>query len=498
MLAPPPPPSPASAPTAALPPPAVRDRYWWRLLPALAALALLVRVPSFTRPLWNPDEGYLAVQARMLAAGGSLYDTVVDRKPPLVPWLYQASFALTGDTTLLGPRLLAVLSWLLTAAFTASLARRHAGPRAGIAAGILCLFLSAGLSPADSQAASFEVFMLPATVAAVWCADRAHWCGAGLALAAAFLAKQTGLAVLLPLLWCVPHRAPAGDRARALGLLLGSAALPVLLAALATAPRGFLFWTLTGSGDYLAFSGSLATLAGRALVNTALLAAAVAGVLPAALAAVRARRTGLGPATGWLWLWLAGAALATALGLRFFGHYFLHLVPPLALLGAGALAQAPRRARRTALAVCAGCCALFLAWGLLAPRTGYEHSRRVAAEIARRTAPGEAVLVWGMHPETYWLAHRPPASRYLTAGLLTNFGGGRTGTTAVGEKWAVRGAWPTFRRELTTRPPALVVDDARGAPYRLSRTPTLRSWLRQGYVREGGVDGAVVYVRRGE
>ncbi|MYX20364.1 glycosyltransferase, partial [Streptomyces sp. SID8380] len=91
-----------------------------------------------------------------------------------------------------------------------------------------------------------------------------------------------------------------------------------------------------------------------------------------------------------------------------------------------------------------------------------------------------------------------PGSRYLTAGLLTNFGGGRTGTTAVGEKWAVRGAWPTFRRELTTRPPALVVDDARGAPYRLSRTPTLRSWLRQGYVREGGVDGAVVYVRRGE
>ncbi|WP_431037630.1 ArnT family glycosyltransferase [Streptomyces sp. P6-2-1] len=494
MLAPPPPPSPAAPPTAALPPPAVRDRYWWRLLPVLTALALLVRAPSFTRPLWNPDEGYLAVQARMLAAGGSLYDTVVDRKPPLVPWLYEASFALTGDTTLLGPRLLAVLAWLLTAAFTASLARRHAGPRAGAAAGVLCLLLSAGLSPADTQAASFEAFMLPATTAAVWCADRAHWCGAGLALAAAFLAKQTGLAVLLPLLWCVPHRAPAGDRARAIGLLLGSAALPVLLAALATAPRGFLFWTLTGSGDYLAFSGSLATLTGRALVNAALLAGAGAGVLPAALAALRARRTGLGPGTGWLWLWLVGAALATALGLRFFGHYFLHLVPPLALLGAGALAQVPRRARRAALAVCACGCAAFLVWGLLAPRTGYEHSRRVAAEITRRTAPGDAVLVWGMHPETYWLAHRPPASRYLTAGLLTNFGGGRTGTATVGERWAVRGAWPTFRGELAARPPALVVDDARGAPYRLSRTPTLRAWLRAGYVRAGRIDGAVLYV----
>ncbi|EFG64475.1 conserved hypothetical protein [Streptomyces sp. SPB074] len=106
--------------------------------------------------------------------------------------------------------------------------------------------------------------------------------------------------------------------------------------------------------------------------------------------------------------------------------------------------------------------------------------------------------MWGMHPETYWLAHRPPASRYLTAGLLTNFGGGRTGTATVGEKWAVRGAWPVFRRELAGHPPGLVVDDARGAPYRLARTPTLRAWLREGYARAGEVDGAVLYTRRAE
>ncbi|WP_030568344.1 hypothetical protein [Streptomyces aureocirculatus] len=53
--------------------------YWTRLLPALALLACATRLPSFARPLWNPDEGFLAVQARLLADGGELYETVVDR-----------------------------------------------------------------------------------------------------------------------------------------------------------------------------------------------------------------------------------------------------------------------------------------------------------------------------------------------------------------------------------------------------------------------------------
>ena len=38
-----------------------------------------------------------------------------------------------------------------------------------------------------------------------------------------------------------------------------------------------------------------------------------------------------------LWLWLVSAAVSVAVGLRFFGHYYMQLVPPLALLAAGAL-----------------------------------------------------------------------------------------------------------------------------------------------------------------
>ncbi|WP_369249824.1 ArnT family glycosyltransferase [Streptomyces sp. R41] len=467
----------------------VSDRgYWRRLLPVLAVLVCLTRAPSFVRPLWNPDEGYLAVQARMLAHGGELYDTVVDRKPPLVPWLYEAAFAVCGSGSLTSVRVLAVVAQLATAVLLASLARRRWGARAGCTAGVLYLLASIGLNPEDAQAATFEVFMLPSTAAAMWCADRRRWGAAGLAVACALLAKQTGGAVLVPVVWLL-WRSAATPRSGPVRLGVGLA-LPVLCAALLTDPSGFLFWTVTGSGAYASFTGSELHVLVRGLVNTGILAVACAGLIPPVVRVLRVARTG---ATE-LWLWLASSAGAVLLGFHFFGHYYLQLIPPLALLATAALQILPRDRLVTALLTSACCCTLFLAWGLLAPRPELTHAQRLADTVAHRTGPGDRVLVWGIHPETYWLADRTPASRYLTAGLLTNYSGGRDGPQ-VGEKYAVAGAWPMFRQEMSAHTPALVVDDSRGKPYAPDRVESLRRLLAARYEEVGRVDGAVLYAR---
>ncbi|MFE0675375.1 ArnT family glycosyltransferase [Streptomyces sp. NPDC058867] len=458
--------------------------YWRGLLPLLALLACVTRLPSFARPLWNPDEGFLAVQARILAHGGELYTTVVDRKPPLVPWLYQGAFALTGSESLTSVRVLAVLAQLTTAVLLAALARRRWGDTAGRTAGVLYLLISVGLNPEDAQAAAFEVFMLPCTAAAMWCADRRRWAAAGVAVGCAFLAKQTGGAVLLPVLWLC---GPSWGGLLRVGL---GAALPVTAAAVATDPAGFLFWTVTGSGAYASFTGSELHVLARGLANTALLTAACAGLLPALARAWRTTRTGAAD----LWLWLLASSGAVALGFHFFGHYYLQLTPPLALLATAALRTAPDTRRTRALLTSACCCALFLTWGLLAPRPELTHAQRLAQAVAERTAPGDRVLLWGMHPETYWLADRPPATRYLTAGLLTNYSGGRDGPR-VGERYAVQGAWNTLRRELAERPPRLIVDDSRGKPYAPDRIRPLRRLLA-GYAPVAVVDGAVLHVRK--
>lgn len=465
----------------------VSDRgYWRRLLPVLAVLVCLTRAPSFVRPLWNPDEGYLAVQARILAGGGELYETVVDRKPPLVPWLYEGAFALFGSGSLTSVRILAVLAQLSTAVLLASLARRRWGDPAGRTAGVLYLLASIGLNPQDAQAATFEVFILPCTAWAMWCADRRRWGTAGVAVGCAFLAKQTGGAVLVPVLWLLCRS--AGPPRSGVVRLGGGAVAPVLCAALLTDPAGFLFWTVTGSGAYASFTGSELHVLARALVNTAILSVACAGLVPPVVRVLRVARTG----SAELWLWLGSSAAAVLVGFHFFGHYYLQLIPPLALLATAALQILPRDRLVTAVLISACCCTLFLAWGLLAPRPELAHAQRLADAMDRRTDPGDQVLVWGIHPETYWLADRTPASRYLTAGLLTNYSGGRDGPQ-VGEKYAVEGVWPVFREEMTAHPPSLVVDDSRDKPYAPDRVPSLRRLLAAGYEEVGVVDGAVLY-----
>src|SRR5690606_32545900 len=98
-------------------------------------------------------------------------------------------------------RALAVLAVLAGAVLLASLARRRWGPRAGRPAGVAYVLASVALVPEDTQAATFEVFMLPWTVLAVWCADRGRWASAGAAVTAAALTKQTAGAVLVPVVW---------------------------------------------------------------------------------------------------------------------------------------------------------------------------------------------------------------------------------------------------------------------------------------------------------
>ncbi|MCI0386690.1 glycosyltransferase family 39 protein [Streptomyces sp. CNQ085] len=480
-------------------PPGRPRPFWPWLLPVLLLSAVLTRLPSFLRPLWNPDEGFLATQARMLTDGGTLYDTVVDRKPPLVPWLYQGAFAVFGDSSLWPVKAAAVAAVVATAALLASLARRRWGERAGRAAGVLFVLASVGLNPEDAQAANFEVFMLPFTAAAVWCADRRHWTAAGLAVAGAFLAKQTGGVVLLPVLFLLWRSAPPGDPRRAALIRLGAGCvLPVAAVAAACGWSRFLFWTVTGSGAYASFTGSELHVLGRGLVNTAIAAAGSAGLLVPLAAALRhrppRRRRVL---TADLWAWLAASAVAVVSGFHFFGHYYLQLLPPLALLGAGALHLLGDEWTRRAALCAVLSCTLFLGWSAAAGSAELDHARKVADAARRHAGPQEKVLLWGMHPEGYWLADRRPASRYLTAGLLTNFSGGRDGPR-VGQRYGIEGGWHTFRAELSEDPPKVIVDDSRGRPYEPSRMPTLRYLLAAHYERAERVDGAVVYVLRPE
>ncbi|MBQ0864116.1 glycosyltransferase family 39 protein [Streptomyces smyrnaeus] len=470
---------------------------WTRLVVVLTALTVLTRLPSFARTPWNPDEGYLATQARQLADGGVLYDTVVDRKPPFVPLLYRGAFAVFGDDSLWPLRVAAIVAVLVGAVLAASIAARRWGERAAWTAGVCYVFLTVGLKPEDTQAATFEVFMLPWTVAAIWYAERARWLGAGLAVAGAVLSKQTGGAVLLPvlvLLWQSRAGWAAFVRVSA------AAALPVVSAAFAFDPGRFLYWIATGSGSYLSADGAGIKPLLRALAGVGLLTLAALPLVVALVRVVRSRAAGppgtRAPLSGTadLWVWFAASLGAATVGFQFFGHYFLQLVPPLALLGAAALHELTARAATAALAATALVACGYVGWGFTDSRAEVDHARRLADTVRSYTDRKDRVLLWGMHPEGYWLSQRSPASRYLTAGFLTNFSGGR-GEARVGERYAMEGAWPHFERELRRRPPELIVDDSRGKRYGVQQIPTLRRHLARHYEKVATIDGSSFYLR---
>ncbi|MDQ6853918.1 MAG: glycosyltransferase, partial [Actinomycetota bacterium] len=116
-----------------------RGRTWtdnrWLLYVAFVAVAFALSIPALNNRVYNSDEAYLATQAKMLNDGARLYEDTVDRKPPVVPYLYAGVFRLTGSDDIRPVRVLMILTNALTALLLAVEAERRFGRRrAGVIA----------------------------------------------------------------------------------------------------------------------------------------------------------------------------------------------------------------------------------------------------------------------------------------------------------------------------------------------------------------------------
>src|SRR6476659_6696899 len=106
---------------------------------SLTALAVLLRLPTFVTRLFDPDEAAIGVQAMVVRGGGTLYTDIYDRKPPLPPLLYAASFSLTDSNDV---RLIRVLVTIMLAAsgmLVALECLRRWGPRHAWWGGVLLI-----------------------------------------------------------------------------------------------------------------------------------------------------------------------------------------------------------------------------------------------------------------------------------------------------------------------------------------------------------------------
>jgi 4-amino-4-deoxy-L-arabinose transferase-like glycosyltransferase len=204
-----------------------------------------------------------------------------------------------------------------------------------------------------------------------------------------------------------------------------------------------------------------------------------------------------------LWLWLLSAVLSVAVGLRFFGHYYIQLLPPLVLLTAGVLARSSGRAVKRTIALSAGIATVFAGLGFLVrPFNEKAQYKTVSEYLKTRAGADDRILVWGHVPEIYWASGKRPATRFFTSGFLTGWEPGRPGNDAEVED-ATPGAWELFFEDFALHPPTYILDTAysgiRGAQYyTISRYPDLARTVYRDYAYVESVEGISIYKRRAD
>jgi 4-amino-4-deoxy-L-arabinose transferase-like glycosyltransferase len=487
----------------------------------LALLTAVTRLPLLAHPFPVDDERVYSVVANAMHSGGKPYLDAVERKPPLLFWTYAAIVGVTGPYHWLGLHSAALLWLLLTLAGCYRVGSALFDRNTGLAAALLYSIYQPWWAP-GTLALNGEVLMNLPLMWAAWLVLRPSHSklrpelfGAGLLLCAAFLLKQPAAIAALPfgIYLLLPSYRQSRGLSAANAWLQASLLTAGFLAALGGVvlvlrAQGLLgealYWSIGDHADpYFAWLKGIGLAVGFLAICA-----------PLTIAAYRSLQPTRGPATGDPWagrmaersavlLWVGVSGLGVAAGGRFYGHYFIQLVAPLAVLAAPWVARtltAPGRPRRALAGYLAASAVALLAWHAI----GLPPSRSPSAAglyVRAHSDPGDRLFVWGQATPIYLDAERLPASRYIATFPLTGyiFGSPHSWDPAYDTSDRILpGAWQHLREDFARHPPRYIIDTdaARAvARYPVANFPVLRDLLAAHYrVVQHALDG-VVYER---
>jgi 4-amino-4-deoxy-L-arabinose transferase-like glycosyltransferase len=411
------------------------------ILAAIVVVSALLRLTFLHEPL-DRDEGQYAAIAQNILQGGLPYQDAIEIKPPGAFYLYAVGIAVFGATSealRVFTALYSMLSVLAVYGLASVLADRKAGIYAALLYGVYASF-----PLVQGSSSNTEVFLVLPLTAGVWLLLRATRDNSRLMLAAAGFCAALALVIkpqALPLValqlvlipWLMPGsgrlQARAGNVAAYLAPLVSCAALILGYFYFRGGLEDIFYWTVQFPRRYAQSGLDLNRLqAVLAHVFSTLLVPLLAG-LPSALWLASRKRDlrDLLPL-----LLLLAAILAIAIPGKFYPHYFIMLLPFLAVpggIGLGRLAQAEAPMKTGALAVLAMAVCysfwenhkFFTEYG---PETvseqkylvtSFVESVGVADYLRDHTKPEDYIFQWGMEPELYFLANRRCPNAYLVS-----------------------------------------------------------------------------------
>ncbi len=468
----------------------------------VVSLSIVLRLPTIVTRLFDADEAAIGVQGLVVRSGGTLYRDIFDRKPPLPPLAYAASFSLTHSTDVRPMRVLVTILLALGGLLMAHEAKHRWGTNAHAAwAGTLFVTGAMALFPADAGAANFAHFaLLPGAAALLW-SRRPQWfwtLAAGVAFGLALLTRQSWLLALPAALFSSWRSA----RWRGTALFGIGTAVSVSTVALYAPFGAYWQWNFTNSPGFVLASAGIGISLLRALASSAAFIGfhlTMAGCLWIALRTRNPLRA-LGRDERDLWLWLLTGLAAVAAGFRFFGHYWLQVLPPLVVLTTPVVASLAARAQRRAVIGVA--VPAVIAFALLFVPGSFHHRpnpSNLAAYVHNNTAADERIFIWGSFPEVLVEAERLPGGALVHTDFVTGRSGGREDPT-VTLKLATPGALKTMLSDLTTDPPVLVLDTSTSSRlgysnYPISLFPEVSAFVNDNYEHVTDIDGVAVWRR---
>lgn len=496
--------------------PTSRSRRFRLAALGIVFLTIAIRLPSLVHPQPIDSEAMYSVVANEIVDGGRPYIDAVERKPPLLFWTYAVIFKMAGKFNWRALHFVALLWTLGAMAGLYVIGRELFDRNTGL---IAALFYSVFQPWWTWKTLAFDGEMLMnLPIILAWAIAfrgsssrlRSELFVAGALLGVAFLLKQPAAIAAVPLgiYLLLPSYRASRSLTRINSIIQATTLTAGFFAVLGLVTivlwkqgilRDAFYWTITDHDVPHVFweKGILLTLAFIGVCLPLIVGAIMAwrdkSEIWAAKTAERTALFGL----------LSASAIGAAAGARFYPHYYIQLIPPLALLAAPYYARLWSRILRPprwflqpgvtyawlALTIIAFS---IIHWTGLAPRRAPSEEGRY---LLTHSSPDDRIFVWGQNSKIYLDARRRPASRYITTFPLTGqiFGGQVPGFDTRSR--ILPGAWSNLERDFARHPPAYIVDvDADPtAQYPVKDFPILANLLKQQYQVVARTAEGVIY-----
>lgn len=493
----------------------------------LFLLHLGLRISSLYQSFLDVDESQFAGFAHALMDGGKPYTASVDTKPLMIYWFFQSVFTLFGRYNMIAVHAVTIMWTYLTTITLYRIAKEERSHVTACWVAILMTVFSTAYLPKFISTSITSLMILPLSLAALMALKATKTETAlsylqallgGALVATGFLFKyQGGIQIVVMILFFWVLRKQTG-LTKSFGLSLMASVgfiIPVGLFLLYLRHTGvwndFVLWSFEGSFKYIQagkdtipFVENMTKKGGLFVISTLLLWGLT-------LLRLTDKNKPLISSEKLALLWFFFGLIPVCMGGRFYGHYFLQILPPLCLMAGGRIEAFMKRSessKKLVLSLMIIPAIIFFVPRLsmarlekFAPDDELTKQQHIGEFIKNNSAPSDTLFVWGFATGIYFHAERKAVSRFLWADVLT---GKVPGSTLSNQKdfdtsaYINPKAWSFLMADFLAHPPTFIVDTAscdlhNYSKYPVEHYPDLKLYLETNFVKWDKVENCEIY-----